>query len=322
MIMSDFADMSDWDLQAVVRGCTINDLYTSTITDDNPSSCFAPLTMQQDGLLFTSTFPDLFENTAVFDELHQLYKPFYPMLNPLSPQDVLTSISGSSREEREPEKFQDKQLLASSSVVATVNPARASKSKRRKNQQRRVLQVTAEGLSSDTWAWRKYGQKPIKGSSYPRSYYRCSSSKGCLARKQVERSHSDPGMFIITYTAEHSHTQPTHRNSLAGTTRHKLSSTVKTPNTGNFDMPTAKDYSYSPISTAAPSPTTPLSATIEGEFIHQAVKKESREEDEQTLEDMILSDDFFAGLDELDGTPMSHLAFDPAFPDHSMGFPC
>ncbi len=52
-----------------------------------------------------------------------------------------------------------------------------------------------------------------------RGYYRCSSSKGCLARKQVERSHSDPSMLIISYSAEHNHPWPSHRNSLAGSTR-------------------------------------------------------------------------------------------------------
>ena len=60
-----------------------------------------------------------------------------------------------------------------------------------------------------------------------RSYYRCSSSKGCLARKQVERSCSDPRIFIITYTAEHSHGHPTRRNSLAGITRNKSSTVPK-----------------------------------------------------------------------------------------------
>ncbi|KAE8673311.1 putative WRKY transcription factor 65 [Hibiscus syriacus] len=65
---------------------------------------------------------------------------------------------------------------------------------------------------SDSWAWRKYGQKPIKGSPYPRGYYRCSSSKGCPARKQVETSRVDPTMLVITYSCEHNHPWPASRN--------------------------------------------------------------------------------------------------------------
>jgi len=66
---------------------------------------------------------------------------------------------------------------------------------------------------SDSWAWRKYGQKPIKGSPYPRGYYRCSSSKGCPARKQVERSHADPTALLVTYTFEHNHEAPQPKSS-------------------------------------------------------------------------------------------------------------
>ncbi|CBI36956.3 hypothetical protein VitviT2T_009613 [Vitis vinifera] len=65
-----------------------------------------------------------------------------------------------------------------------------------------------EGPPSDFWSWRKYGQKPIKGSPYPRGYYRCSTSKGCSAKKQVERCRTDASMLIITYTSSHNHPGP------------------------------------------------------------------------------------------------------------------
>jgi hypothetical protein len=97
----------------------------------------------------------------------------------------------------------------------------------RKSQTKKVVCIPAgasgggggEVVPSDLWAWRKYGQKPIKGSPYPRGYYRCSSSKGCSARKQVERSRADPTMLVVTYTSDHNHPWPTHRNALAGSTR-------------------------------------------------------------------------------------------------------
>ncbi|XP_068660216.1 probable WRKY transcription factor 69 [Aristolochia californica] len=65
-----------------------------------------------------------------------------------------------------------------------------------------------EGPPSDLWSWRKYGQKPIKGSPYPRGYYRCSTSKGCSAKKQVERCRTDASKLIITYTSTHNHPGP------------------------------------------------------------------------------------------------------------------
>lgn len=41
-----------------------------------------------------------------------------------------------------------------------------------------------------------------------RGYYRCSSSKGCPAKKQVERSHVDPTTVVITYSCDHNHPIP------------------------------------------------------------------------------------------------------------------
>lgn len=162
---------------------------------------------------------------------------------------------------------------------------------------KRVCQVPAEGLSSDIWSWRKYGQKPIKGSPYPRGYYRCSTSKGCLARKQVERNRSDPDMFIVTYTGEHSHPVPTHRNSLAGSTRNKPTTSGEEENTTK----TNKHTSSPPV-----SPPASLSPATE--------KAEDNDTDDDNF-DMVLEDDFFEGLDELVGPviPATSTAA-PSFP--------
>ncbi|KAG2599237.1 probable WRKY transcription factor 27 [Panicum virgatum] len=108
----------------------------------------------------------------------------------------------------------------------TPRPKRSKKSQLKKVV--REMPVADGGASSsDPWAWRKYGQKPIKGSPYPRGYYKCSSMKGCMARKLVERSPAKPGVLIVTYVAEHCHPVPTQLNALAGTTRHKSSSSPK-----------------------------------------------------------------------------------------------
>ncbi|KAJ0962239.1 hypothetical protein J5N97_030067 [Dioscorea zingiberensis] len=83
-------------------------------------------------------------------------------------------------------------------------------SKKRKNKVKKVIRVPAisskvADIPSDEYSWRKYGQKPIKGSPYPRGYYKCSSVRGCPARKHVERAPDDPAMLIVTYEAEHRH---------------------------------------------------------------------------------------------------------------------
>ncbi|KQJ97996.1 probable WRKY transcription factor 29 isoform X2 [Brachypodium distachyon] len=138
------------------------------------------------------------------------------------------------------------------------HPARVpAASKPRKSQTKRVVCIPAptaasgrqstsgEVVPSDLWAWRKYGQKPIKGSPYPRGYYRCSSSKGCPARKQVERSRTDPNMLVITYTSDHNHPWPTQRNALAGSTRLSSSASAiaaaakNTSSSSSSSLPTA-----------------------------------------------------------------------------------
>ncbi|KAI3732663.1 hypothetical protein L1987_63870 [Smallanthus sonchifolius] len=84
--------------------------------------------------------------------------------------------------------------------------------KKRKHRVKRTVKIPAisnklADIPSDEYSWRKYGQKPIKGSPHPRGYYKCSSMRGCPARKHVERCLDDSAMLIVTYEGEHNHTR-------------------------------------------------------------------------------------------------------------------
>ncbi|KAG6507118.1 WRKY transcription factor WRKY51-like [Zingiber officinale] len=83
-------------------------------------------------------------------------------------------------------------------------------SKKKKSRVKKTIRVPAissrnADIPADEYSWRKYGQKPIKGSPYPRGYYKCSSVRSCPARKHVERAPEDPSMLIVTYEGEHRH---------------------------------------------------------------------------------------------------------------------
>ncbi|CAN0879015.1 Probable WRKY transcription factor 20 [Linum grandiflorum] len=57
---------------------------------------------------------------------------------------------------------------------------------------------------NDGYNWRKYHQKAIKGTAFPRSYYRCTYA-GCSAKKDVERDLENPDYVITSYKGVHNH---------------------------------------------------------------------------------------------------------------------
>ncbi|KAE9604710.1 hypothetical protein Lal_00010782 [Lupinus albus] len=102
-------------------------------------------------------------------------------------------------------------------------------SKRRKSRVKRTIHVPAisskiADIPPDEYSWRKYGQKPIKGSPYPRGYYKCSTVRGCPARKRVEQAQNDPNMLIVTYEEEHLHAQPCPSGTIAAGVNFSLKS--------------------------------------------------------------------------------------------------
>ncbi|KAK4430064.1 putative WRKY transcription factor 57 [Sesamum alatum] len=118
------------------------------------------------------------------------------------------SLSSSSSEDP-PEKPTDSGV-SSAADAATPPSDTASKSSKKKVQKRirqqRFAFVTKSEVDhlEDGYRWRKYGQKAVKNSPFPRSYYRCTNSK-CMVKKRVERSYEDPSVVITTYEGQHCH---------------------------------------------------------------------------------------------------------------------
>ncbi|XP_071730048.1 WRKY transcription factor SUSIBA2-like [Rutidosis leptorrhynchoides] len=71
-----------------------------------------------------------------------------------------------------------------------------------------VVETTSPvDIVHDGYRWRKYGQKQVKGSPNPRSYYRCVNA-GCPVKKHVERATHDEKVVVTTYEGQHDHDMP------------------------------------------------------------------------------------------------------------------
>ncbi|KAJ4823428.1 hypothetical protein Tsubulata_027726 [Turnera subulata] len=66
--------------------------------------------------------------------------------------------------------------------------------------------IIVDKPGDDGYNWRKYGQKQVKGSEFPRSYYKC-THPSCPVKKKVERSLEGQVTEII-YKGQHNHQPP------------------------------------------------------------------------------------------------------------------
>ncbi|KAL3531629.1 hypothetical protein ACH5RR_005150 [Cinchona calisaya] len=66
--------------------------------------------------------------------------------------------------------------------------------------------VREQRKSDDGYNWRKYGQKQVKGSENPRSYYKC-TFPNCPTKKKVERN-LEGHVTEIVYKGNHIHPKP------------------------------------------------------------------------------------------------------------------
>ncbi|KAL6967780.1 WRKY transcription factor [Sarracenia purpurea var. burkii] len=98
--------------------------------------------------------------------------------------------------------------------------------------------IREQRRSDDGYNWRKYGQKQVKGSENPRSYYKC-TYPNCPTKKKVERS-IDGQITEIVYKGNHNHPKP------QSTRKSSSSSSASSQAIQHFNPPTNEipDQSY------------------------------------------------------------------------------
>ena len=99
--------------------------------------------------------------------------------------------------------------MAATNTTVQSNPAAGSGYFNYTNSSQSIRE---QRKSEDGYNWRKYGQKQVKGSENPRSYYKC-THPNCSMKKKVERS-LEGHITEIVYKGSHNHPKPqsTRRN--------------------------------------------------------------------------------------------------------------
>ncbi|XVF58339.1 hypothetical protein PTKIN_Ptkin07bG0058200 [Pterospermum kingtungense] len=134
---------------------------------------------------------------AALTQSHVRAQAEHQTLSTTAPSESLTRHPSFSAEETS----QQMPPSASDPQSSAMEYSEASQSDRKSHPS-----VAVDKPAEDGYNWRKYGQKPIKGCEYPRSYYKC-THMNCPVKKKVERS-AEGLITEIIYKGAHNHEKP------------------------------------------------------------------------------------------------------------------
>ncbi|XP_049366661.1 probable WRKY transcription factor 27 [Solanum verrucosum] len=325
----------DWDIGGIVRSCNISrpnnvvtpnlDLKVSPNDVWNSSDKYlAPDMTSFNGLseIFSLDFPiacreNSYDQVIIMNQNinQQLYlhsiQPVQFIQQIIVPQSR-TSVACVAPTTTTPHEWINLQQL---DIGANIYPnfnfsmmTPLTQTRTRNNQSIRLTyELLQEELKNDIWTWRKYGQKHIKGSPFPRNYYKCSTSKHCEAKKQIEKSPKDENVFLVSCSGEHNHDPPMNRRYLAscnGNSKFKLPKGINIlPKASilNASTSSSKRVKHSRV-VASPIIATnpPLEIGSKNKMVVAVVQNKG-----DGKEKVDMNEDIFMGFDQLQGVTTS-----------------
>ncbi|KAI3961893.1 hypothetical protein MKW98_022098 [Papaver atlanticum] len=212
MMNSSFSDLLTKDDESIKQGLLFNEQiecgFKSKFKSNSPASLPIGGSCPCPSPSFFN-FPSGFLDSPVLLSSNNYLLPS-PTTGAFPAQEQFNWMGNSTNYQKEIKQEEEKKITDFSfrpSVTDTQLQSGDSESDYKHYPHQPIQTLREQKRSEDGYNWRKYGQKQVKGSENPRSYYKC-TYQNCPMKKKVERSLDGKVTDVVYKPSKDSHNHP------------------------------------------------------------------------------------------------------------------